>query len=84
MQVMQDDQKTKSGYFYANQKGQVPPLVTTDFVVQDQGNCSPRFIRSTMYSVPINADIMKQVCSCFVTFFLYLIRQVKIELFYLF
>lgn len=61
MQVMQDDQKTKSGIFYTNQKGLVPPLVTTDFIVQDQGNASPRFIRATMYNVPINSDMMKQV-----------------------
>uniref|UniRef100_T1I812 Protein transport protein Sec24C n=3 Tax=Rhodnius TaxID=13248 RepID=T1I812_RHOPR len=60
MQVMQDDQKTKSGIFYTNQKGLVPPLVTTDFIVQDQGNASPRFIRATMYNVPINSDMMKQ------------------------
>ncbi|KAK9506894.1 hypothetical protein O3M35_008745 [Rhynocoris fuscipes] len=60
MQVMQDDQATKSGIFYTNQKGLVPPLVTTDFIVQDQGNASPRFIRSTMYNVPISSDMMKQ------------------------
>lgn len=60
MQVMQDDQKSKSGIFYTNQKGLVPPLVTTDFIVQDQGNASPRFLRATMYNVPINSDMMKQ------------------------
>ncbi|XP_075216989.1 COPII coat complex component secretory 24CD isoform X2 [Lycorma delicatula] len=60
IQVMQDDQKTKSGIFYTNQKGQVPPLVTTNFTVQDQGNASPRFIRSSMYNVPITIDMMKQ------------------------
>jgi len=60
LQVMMEDQKTKGGMFYTNQRGQVPPLVTTQFVVQDQGNCSPRFVRSTMYSVPVNVDMMKQ------------------------
>ncbi|CAH1404108.1 unnamed protein product [Nezara viridula] len=60
MQVMEDDQKTRSGVFYTHQKGQVPPLVTTEFIVQDQGNTSPRFMRSTMYNVPINSDMMKQ------------------------
>lgn len=60
MQVMEDDLKTRSGIFYTHQKGQVPPLVTTEFVVQDQGNTSPRFMRSTMYNVPINSDMMKQ------------------------
>lgn len=54
---MQDDQATRSGVFVTNQKGLVPPLVSTKFVVQDQGNASPRYIRSTMYNVPIS-----QVC----------------------
>lgn len=54
---MQDDQQTRSGVFVTNQKGLVPPLVTTKFVVQDQGNASPRYVRSTMYNVPIS-----QVC----------------------
>ncbi|KAL1139350.1 hypothetical protein AAG570_006334 [Ranatra chinensis] len=61
LHVMIDDQRAKSGIFYTNQKGHVPPLVTTDFVVQDQGNVSPRFMRSTMYNIPVNADMMKQM-----------------------
>ncbi|CAH1990450.1 unnamed protein product [Acanthoscelides obtectus] len=60
IQVTQDDQQTRSGVFVTNQTGLVPPLVTTNFVVQDQGNASPRFIRSTMYNIPINQDIIKQ------------------------
>ncbi|KAJ8982087.1 hypothetical protein NQ317_011085 [Molorchus minor] len=60
IQVMQDDQANRSGVFVTNQKGLVPPLVTTKFVVQDQGNTSPRFMRSTMYNVPISQDILKQ------------------------
>ncbi|XP_058809439.1 protein transport protein Sec24D-like [Phymastichus coffea] len=57
--VFQDDQKMKGGDFITNQKGLVPPLVTTKCIVHDQGNASPRFIRSTMYSVPTTSDIMK-------------------------
>ncbi|XP_054002106.1 protein transport protein Sec24C isoform X2 [Hylaeus anthracinus] len=60
IQVMQDDQCARSGVFVTNQKGLVPPLVTTTFVTQDQGNASPRYIRSTMYTVPTTADIIKQ------------------------
>ena len=60
IQVMQDDQRTRSGVFVTNQKGLVPPLVTTKFVTHDQGNASPRYIRSTMYTVPTTADIIKQ------------------------
>ncbi|XP_015606449.1 protein transport protein Sec24C isoform X2 [Cephus cinctus] len=60
IQVMQDDQRVRGGVFVTNQKGLVPPLVTTQFTTQDQGNASPRFIRSTMYTVPTTTDIMKQ------------------------
>ncbi|XP_014209166.1 protein transport protein Sec24D-like [Copidosoma floridanum] len=60
IQVIQDDQKMKGGDFITNQRGLVPPLVTTKYVVHDQGNASPRFIRSSMYTVPTTADILKQ------------------------
>ncbi|XP_017774073.1 PREDICTED: protein transport protein Sec24C [Nicrophorus vespilloides] len=60
IQVLQDDQTNRSGIFYVNQKGLVPPLVSTKFVAQDQGFASPRFIRSTMYHVPVSNDLMKQ------------------------
>ncbi|XP_070518419.1 protein transport protein Sec24C isoform X2 [Cardiocondyla obscurior] len=60
IQVMQDDQNLRGGVFITNQKGLVPPLVTTNFVTQDQGNASPRYIRSTMYTVPTTNDIIKQ------------------------
>lgn len=49
IQVMEDDMKTRSGPFATGQKGLVPPLVTTTFVTQDQGNSGPRFVRSSMY-----------------------------------
>lgn len=58
---MQDDEKNRSGVFYTDQKGLMPPLVTTNFIIQDQGNCSPRFLRSTTYNVPVTADLLKQV-----------------------
>ncbi|XP_051160951.1 protein transport protein Sec24C-like isoform X4 [Leptopilina boulardi] len=60
IQVIQDDRNSRTGPFITNQKGLVPPLVTTKFTVQDQGNASPRLIRSTMYTVPTTTDIMKQ------------------------
>lgn len=49
IQVMEDDRRTRSGPFATNQKGLVPPLVTTSYITQDQGNAGPRFVRSTMY-----------------------------------
>lgn len=57
---MQEDQQSRGGIFQTNQRGLLPPLVTTKFQVDDQGNSSPRFIRSTMYAVPAQPDMIKQ------------------------
>lgn len=46
--------------FESNEAGKIPPLVTTEFVCKDGGNCNPRFMRSTIYSVPNNPDLLKQ------------------------
>jgi len=46
--------------FDTNEAGKIPPLITTDFVCRDSGNCNPRFIRSSVYSVPANPDLLKQ------------------------
>lgn len=58
--VMEDDQKNNGGEFQTKDKGLVPPLVTTKFVAQDYGNATPRFIRSTMYTVPATEELRKQ------------------------
>merc|ERR1712168_122929 len=61
IQVMTDDKAAhNSGEFITNEKGKVPPLVTTPFLTRDQGNSGPRMMRSTMYSVPDNPDMKKQ------------------------
>merc|ERR1712223_1858114 len=61
IQVMKDDQAAHQGQeFCTNEKGKVPPLVTTRFLTRDQGNTGPRLMRSTMYSVPDNPDMKKQ------------------------
>ncbi|XP_037116537.1 protein transport protein Sec24D [Syngnathus acus] len=60
-QVIEDDQARHGGQvFSTNIRGQVPPLVTTNFTVQDQGHASPRFIRCTTYSFPRTAELAKQ------------------------
>ena len=46
--------------FETNEAGKMPPLITTDFVCKDMGNANPRFMRSTVYSVPSNPDLLKQ------------------------
>lgn len=61
IQVMQEDEKAHAGVFITNEKGAMPPLMTTNFTVQDAGNCSPRFMRSTLYSVPCTTETMKMV-----------------------
>lgn len=66
IQVIDNDKQQRSGVFSTAQRGVTPPLVTTDFVVQDHGNCSPRFIRSTLYNIPANNDLMKQMSVPFV------------------
>lgn len=60
IQVMEDDQRNCGGEFHTNEKGKVPPLVTTKFLTRDMGNSGPRFIRSTMYTIPDNPDTKKQ------------------------
>ncbi|KAG7266741.1 hypothetical protein CRUP_025060 [Coryphaenoides rupestris] len=60
-QVIEDDQARRGDQVYVtNILGQVPPLVTTEFTVKDQGNASPRFMRCTTYSMPCTADLAKQ------------------------
>merc|ERR1711963_810486 len=61
IQVMADDRAAHpSGQFVTNEKGKMPPLVTTPFITRDQGNSGPRLMRSTMYSVPDQPDMKKQ------------------------
>ncbi|XP_078532069.1 protein transport protein Sec24D [Lissotriton helveticus] len=61
IQVIENDKQCRSGQvFTTHLRGQVPPLVTTDCVIQDQGNASPRYIRCTTYCFPSSSDMAKQ------------------------
>ncbi|KAG9480264.1 hypothetical protein GDO78_011982 [Eleutherodactylus coqui] len=61
IQVIDNDKVSRGGQVYTtNVRGQVPPLVTTEFTVQDQGNASPRYIRCTTYCFPTSSDMAKQ------------------------
>ncbi|XP_054846422.1 protein transport protein Sec24D isoform X2 [Eublepharis macularius] len=61
IQVIENDKVSRGGQIYAtNTRGQVPPLVTTDCVVQDQGHASPRYFRCTAYCFPSSAEMAKQ------------------------
>uniref|UniRef100_A0A0N5CDD9 Protein transport protein Sec24D n=1 Tax=Strongyloides papillosus TaxID=174720 RepID=A0A0N5CDD9_STREA len=58
VKVREDDKYSKSGVFLTGYPtAELPPLVTTNFTAHDQGNSSPRFIRSTLYSVPTTNEI---------------------------
>uniref|UniRef100_H3ATB3 SEC24 homolog C, COPII coat complex component n=2 Tax=Latimeria chalumnae TaxID=7897 RepID=H3ATB3_LATCH len=58
VKVMEDDKATwGSQVFATDARGQLPPLTSTDFTVEDQGNCSPRFIRCTTYSLPSTPEL---------------------------
>uniref|UniRef100_A0A1I7YG39 Protein transport protein Sec24C n=1 Tax=Steinernema glaseri TaxID=37863 RepID=A0A1I7YG39_9BILA len=61
IQVVEDDRSSRTGMFPTGYPtAEPPPLVTTTFVAQDQGNCNPKFMRSTLYAVPQNQDMIKQ------------------------
>ncbi|XP_041260792.1 protein transport protein Sec24C isoform X6 [Onychostruthus taczanowskii] len=61
IQVIEDDRNNRgSEPFVTGVRGQVPPLVTTNFMVKDQGNASPRYIRCTSYNIPCTSDMAKQ------------------------
>ncbi|KAL3314286.1 Protein transport protein Sec24C [Cichlidogyrus casuarinus] len=59
--VIENDRSVHSGtIFSTGARGVIPPLVTTEFSCRDEGNCNPRFIRSSLYSVPTSSDLLKQ------------------------
>ncbi|XP_048167705.1 protein transport protein Sec24C isoform X3 [Corvus hawaiiensis] len=61
IQVIEDDRNNRGSEPYVTGvRGQVPPLVTTNFLVKDQGNASPRYIRCTSYNIPCTSDMAKQ------------------------
>uniref|UniRef100_A0A8C9KUT6 SEC24 homolog D, COPII coat complex component n=1 Tax=Serinus canaria TaxID=9135 RepID=A0A8C9KUT6_SERCA len=61
IQVIENDKAARGGQVYAtNTRGQVPPLVTTNCVIQDQGHASPRYMRCSTYCFPLTADMARQ------------------------
>ncbi|KAH1190561.1 Protein transport protein Sec24-like [Glycine max] len=36
----------------------IPPPATSDFIVRDTGNCSPRYMKSTINQIPFTADLL--------------------------
>uniref|UniRef100_G1S465 SEC24 homolog C, COPII coat complex component n=1 Tax=Nomascus leucogenys TaxID=61853 RepID=G1S465_NOMLE len=61
IQIIEDDRNNRGAETQRiGVRGQVPPLVTTNFLVKDQGNASPRYIRCTSYNIPCTSDMAKQ------------------------
>ncbi|XP_031426585.1 protein transport protein Sec24C isoform X2 [Clupea harengus] len=57
VQVMQEDQTEWEGKAFASEApSNLPPLSTTDCIIEDKGNASPRFIRCTTYTFPSEAQ----------------------------
>ncbi|XP_067638102.1 protein transport protein Sec24C-like [Eurosta solidaginis] len=57
--VIIESQNSAGGAFITNEQGLLPPLVTTKYVVEDQGNSSPRYVKSSLYCIPATADLLK-------------------------
>ncbi|KAI9089938.1 hypothetical protein K1719_028908 [Acacia pycnantha] len=36
----------------------IPPPATSDYIVRDTGNCSPRYMRCTINQIPFSADLL--------------------------
>lgn len=54
----QDPSKVEK--FYTN-NNPIPPPACRNYSVVDQGNCSPRFIRSSTYSLPNNSKLATEI-----------------------
>ncbi|CAG5086922.1 Oidioi.mRNA.OKI2018_I69.PAR.g11404.t1.cds [Oikopleura dioica] len=62
IEVMQNDQAIFDDQTYTTDKGAVPPACTTKIKrgIQDAGSCSPRYVRSSLYSLPATSEMAKQ------------------------
>jgi protein transport protein SEC24 len=58
--VLERNQEKIEGPFITNSPGLLPPLAGINFTCQDQGNCNPRFMRSSTYAIPNASDMVKQ------------------------
>ncbi|XP_067629498.1 protein transport protein Sec24C-like [Eurosta solidaginis] len=57
IRVIIENQNSAGGAFITNEQGLLPPLVTTKYVVEDQGNSSPRYV--SRLCIPAAADLLK-------------------------
>ncbi|KAG4094588.1 Sec23/Sec24 trunk domain-containing protein [Neocallimastix lanati (nom. inval.)] len=52
------DQELYNQQPYLTSSKSMPPLVSTEVKVIDDGNCSPRFMRLTSYNIPSSEDLL--------------------------
>lgn len=43
---------------YSTMSREIPPLATTNFTAIDYGNCNPRYMRSTLYNIPMSEEML--------------------------
>merc|ERR550519_200442 len=62
LDVMRADQEMFNQTPFVNYKGAVPPACTTTIKQRtpDCGNCSPRYCRASLYSLPSTSEMAKQ------------------------
>eukprot|EP01119_Soliformovum_irregulare_P014673 TRINITY_DN4026_c0_g1_i1.p1 TRINITY_DN4026_c0_g1~~TRINITY_DN4026_c0_g1_i1.p1 ORF type:complete len:883 (-),score=243.77 TRINITY_DN4026_c0_g1_i1:77-2725(-) len=51
------DQNKVTTYPTLTNRSTLPPPATSEYRVIDEGNCSPRFMRMTMYTIPCASDL---------------------------
>eukprot|EP00126_Sphaerothecum_destruens_P001938 Sdes_comp15376_c0_seq1m4250 len=56
--VMQNDQEVYLTRPFLTGSKAVPPLASTNFTCIDDGNASPRFMRFTMYNIPVTEELL--------------------------
>ncbi|XP_031685529.1 protein transport protein Sec24C isoform X2 [Oncorhynchus kisutch] len=61
VRMMEEDRTAWEGKVFVSEPiSSLPPLATTDCVMEDRGNCSPRFILSTSYCIPCEGQTALQ------------------------
>ncbi|KAI7875629.1 hypothetical protein K492DRAFT_210828 [Lichtheimia hyalospora FSU 10163] len=58
VQVREQDQQIFGDKFFGTLERDRVPLATTDYIGLDQGNCNPRYMRSTMDKIPFSKDLL--------------------------
>lgn len=57
VQVREQDEELFDDKFFGTMERDRVPLATTQYIGLDQGNCNPRFMRSTVDRIPLNKEL---------------------------